>query len=1319
MVDALTQQPEVAVIISLKEKETPSAPPNVPTLIQHAAAKQQRVLSVLSPSDFTLTRQYQAVPALAGRITARGVEKLAAHPDVISIGIDGEVYASLDESVPLINADDVHLLGVTGEGVEVAVLDTGIDTDHPDLADDTLSENCFLSGSIPCHNGEATDSGPGSAEDDAGHGSRVSGIVTSAGVVAPVGVAPDAGIRAYKVLNSNGSGRESDIIAALDHIIVNHPSTDLVNMSLGDGLWHGSTCDTHIPAMTAAIDTLKAGGTTVVAASGNDGFKGGIGHPACISNVISVGMTYDETFESASCSGAPCTDSPATVDTVVCCSNSSPWLNLLAPGALITSSTIGGGSATGRGTSFAAPHVVGVAALLLEGDPTLAPFQLEYCLESTGVPITDAANGLTTPRVDALAALSCTPPPEPTPTPTPTPILPYALHAPNLDDPGSFGSSLAMGDVNGDGKADIAAGARFEDVGDNERQGRAYVFSGVDTSLLFTLDSPNPQASALFGWSVAMGEVNGDGKEDIAVGARLEDVGDNENEGRAYVYSGADGSLLFTLDTPNPQEGANFGYSLTVGDVNGDGKGDIAVGATGEGVGGNEDQGRAYVYSGADGSLLLTLDTPNPQADAWFGSSVAVGDVNGDGRGDIAVGADGEWLSMGWAYVFSGADGALLFTLYPPNPQMGAWFGSSVAVGDVNGNGRGDIVVGAPNEDVGANEYQGRAYVFSGTDGSLLFTLDIFNPQASAYFGYSLAVGDANGDGKGDIAVGAFGEDVGSSLAQGRAYVFSGTDGSLFSILDILEQPRSAATFGQSVAVGDVNDDGEEDIAVGAPNAATVYVFAGGASSPIPTPPPGFLLPYSLDSPNPQPGAYFGNSVAVGDVNDDGKGDIAVGAPKEDGGGNTDQGRAYVYSGADTSLLFTLDTPNPQRNAHFGSSVAVGDVDGDGKADIAGGAYWEDVGDNEDQGRAYVFSGADGSLLFTLDSPNPQPGAYFGYSVAVGDVNDDEKGDIAVGAPKEDVGGNLSQGRVYVFSGVDGSLLFTVDIPNPQAVAWFGWSVAVGDTNGDDIGDVAVGAPKERVGDNADQGRAHVFSGADGSLLFSLDSANPQADPFTFFGGSVAVGDANGDGKGDITVGAPNDDVGDNLSQGRAYVFSGANGSLLFTLDTPNPQMGAWFGQSVAVGDVNGDGRGDIAVGALGEDVSGNQEEGRAYVFSGADSSLLFSLDNPDHERLSGFGQSVAVGDTNGDGNGDIAGGAPQGGIYRGIVYVLASDPEYSPTPTPTPSPTPLPPVGGIAELPGVSDSSGRNHIALAGLAAAALLALSAGAWYARRRWLG
>jgi hypothetical protein len=295
-------------------------------------------------------------------------------------------------------------------------------------------------------------------------------------------------------------------------------------------------------------------------------------------------------------------------------------------------------------------------------------------------------------------------------------------------------------------------------------------------TLLRTLDAANPHSWAQFGWSVAVGDVDGDGKDDVVVSAPGEYVGGNA-WGRAYVFSGVNGSLLLTVESPNPNLAEEFGASLAVGDVNGDGKGDITVGAAGEDVGGNPDQGRAYVFSGADGSLLFTLDSPNPEEGAWFGSSVAVGDVNGDGRDDIAVGASGEHVggnSQGQAYVFSGADGSVLLTLNTPNAQAGPGFGVSVAVGDVNGDGKGDIAVGASGEDVGGIAVQGRAYVFSGAGGSLLFTLDSPNPQAGAEFGMSVAVGDVNGDGKGEIATGALYEDVGGNTAQGRAYVFSG-----------------------------------------------------------------------------------------------------------------------------------------------------------------------------------------------------------------------------------------------------------------------------------------------------------------------------------------------------------------------------------------------------------------------------------------------------------------------------------------------------------------------------------------------------------------
>src|SRR3990172_3652838 len=345
-----------------------------------------------------------------------------------------------------------------------------------------------------------------------------------------------------------------------------------------------------------------------------------------------------------------------------------------------------------------------------------------------------------------------------------------------------------------------------------------------------------------------------------------------------------------------------------------------------------------------------------------------------------------------------------------------------------------------------------------------------------------------------------------------------------------------------------------------------------------------YWVPSPIDLPAPQAGALFGNSVAVGSMDGDGIADVVVGAYAEDVGGNANQGRAYAFSGADRSLLLTLDTPDPQAGAWFGNEVAIGRVDGDGTRDIVVSALGEDVGGNTDQGRAYVFSGADGRLLFTLDSPNPQPGAFFGASVAVGNVNNDGYDDIAVGAYLEDVAGKKGQGRADVFSGLDGSLLLTLTAPNPDAHG-FGTAVAIGDVNGDFQGDVAVGSPDDEVAGNLNQGRVYVFSGAGGSLLYPLKAPTPRVG--ASFGNAVDIGILGSDGNG-VVVGAPREDVDGTQNQRRAYVFSGSNGSLLYPLTALRPQAHAYFGNSVAVLDLPGYGM--AAVGAYAEDVAGRQD---------------------------------------------------------------------------------------------------------------------------------
>ena len=338
-----------------------------------------------------------------------------------------------------------------------------------------------------------------------------------------------------------------------------------------------------------------------------------------------------------------------------------------------------------------------------------------------------------------------------------------------------------------------------------------------------------------------------------------------------------------------------------------------------------------------------------------------------------------------------------------------------------------------------------------------------------------------------------------------------------------------------------------------------------------------------------------------GDVNGDGKADFIVGAYLDDpAGGGTDAGSAYVYSGADGSLLYQVS--GDTAGDWFGYSVSMaGDVNGDGRTDFIVGAYFDDpAGGGTSAGSAYVFSGADGSLLYqrTGDTAND----FFGASVSgAGDVNGDGRADFIVGARLDDpVGGGTNAGSAYVFSGADGSLLYqrTGDTAND----YFGYSVSgAGHVNGDGKADFIVGA--WGAGGGTDAGSAYVYSGADGSLLYQKtgDTAGDQ------LGISVSgAGDVNGDGVPDLIVGAFWDDPGGLSNAGSAYVFSGADGSLLYqvTGDT----VGDNFGISVSgAGDVNGDGRADFIVGAYFDDpAGGGTDAGSAYVFSGADGSLLY-----------------------------------------------------------------------------------------------------------------
>ena len=396
---------------------------------------------------------------------------------------------------------------------------------------------------------------------------------------------------------------------------------------------------------------------------------------------------------------------------------------------------------------------------------------------------------------------------------------------------------------------------------------------------------------AEFGFAVAA--VPGEG---VLVGAP-----DANSTGRAYLFS-ADGTLIHTLASGNPEGGGNFGFAVaSVPDADGDGRADLVVGASGETVSGFAGAGRAYLFSSATGARIRTYEPPlvggNRQTNGLYGRAVAgIEDVNGDGRGDVIVGAPGLSYEIdggmvtgaGRAFVVSGPNGALLATLEPIAVDPGGGgdnFGSAMArVPDVDGDGLDDVAVSA----VSTQPTAGVTLFSSATWDALRRIAAV---QDGDLFGFRVAgVTDLDGDGRGDLIVGAINTDV-DGISVGAAYVVSGASGTVLRTLFAPAPLTAAAAFGSSVAAVETGD-GTVNVLVGEPDRSSFVgvggrVFVFDAAS-------GTLL-RTLTSPNPSPGpspdpGQFGFSVAGLD-----DGTIAVGAPGEFAAGEED-GRAYLYA---------------------------------------------------------------------------------------------------------------------------------------------------------------------------------------------------------------------------------------------------------------------------------------------------------------------------------------------------------------------------------------------------------------------------------------
>jgi subtilisin family serine protease len=823
----------VPVIVGLRFDLTPegylnnASRENQRTEIKRKGASILQQLETFSPRNVI---QFKTIPYLGMTVDVDTLEFLKASPDIVSIREDEYNELSLAESVPQVNAPRAWDLGFSGQGQVIAVLDTGVDRNHPFLSGKVLAEACFsrndtqLRVASLCPDGATQSFALGSArpcevatKDDAcSHGTHVAGIAAGRDPAGRVyGVARDAGLVAVQVSEVVNCGEpllcvkpsDTNYMRGLEYVLdLKHSGLNVAaaNLSLGSSSF-SDTCDGQFRDLAELFSNLQSAGVAVVVAAGNGGLKDAVQKPACLSSAVSVGSVGDG---SPGPQEAAPDNTPVPADAVVDTSNSVRFLSLLAPGRWIESSVPGGGYQRMSGTSMAAPHVAGAWAILKSRVPDASVPEVLDALRYTGLQVSDPKSGIVTPRIDIGGALQAL-------TSCGYTLSSLAHFAAATGGPASFGVTVPAGcgweatsNVNwvttnsgGNGSGTVtftvAANTGAARAGKITVGGQVFninqASSGggvIDNTRVFAADGV---LSGFFGYSVS---ISGD---TAVVGAPGDDVGGNLDQGSAYVFvrTGTGWLLQQKLTVGDGAASDQFGWTVS---ING---GTLLVGAPGDDVGANVNQGSVYVFtrSSTAWTLRQKLVQGDGSAEDSFGWSVAV-------EGDTAVvGAyhddDAGQQDTGSAYVFVRSNSFWL-------PQVKFLLGDRASRSELGysvGLSGQTVIISARFDGIGQTTPDlGAAYVFtrSGTIWTFQAKLVASDRGAGDHFGYSVSI---SGD---TVVVGSRFSDIGAARDQGAAYVYA-RSGTLWAFQAKLtasdgaagdEFGISASVFGNSVVVG-------------------------------------------------------------------------------------------------------------------------------------------------------------------------------------------------------------------------------------------------------------------------------------------------------------------------------------------------------------------------------------------------------------------------------------------------------------------------------------------------------------------------------------